>query len=339
MKGYMMGYSARDAIKCGSATIENHLPETGLQKTVSDILYDLYSSPKRISSKYFYDAEGSRLFTEITRLPEYYPTRTENAILRELPLDKLIGSFDIDIIELGSGDHSKIAIMLDRLLSEDLTHVRYVPVDISQSALETSIMELAGRFPGLAVQAIVADYCHQIHLLPEKRKKLFCFLGSTIGNLNRDEAMDFVRKITRTMNPGDGFLIGFDRIKETAVLEKAYNDATGVTERFNKNILRVVNRLILSDFEPDDFEHKAFYNPSERRIEMHLEAKKQLRIRCPFIEKHFELHKGESIHTENSHKFELHDILAIGAYAGLSADRLFSDNNAWFSLAYFLKTE
>lgn len=334
----MMDYNTKEIVKCGSATIVNHLPEIGLLKVVSEIVDGLNSSPKRISCKYFYDTEGSNLFTEITRLAEYYPTRTENAILRELPLEKLIGSFDIDIIELGSGDHSKITLILERFSEAQLQHMRYIPVDISLSTLETSVRKLAERFPSLAVEGIVADYYHQMHLVPGERKKLFCFLGSTIGNLDRAEAMNFVRNISDIMRPGDSFLIGFDRIKDTSMLESAYNDQTGLTARFNKNILRVVNRLILSDFDPDDFVHRAFYNPRHRRIEMHVEAKKSLRVCCPYMKQPFELQKGETIHTENSHKFDECDIHALGEHAGLAVNRIFSDKKEWFSLAYFRKT-
>lgn len=333
-----MDYSEKDTIECGSSTIVNYLPELGLQKAVSQIVDGLIASPKRISCKYFYDTEGSKLFTEITRLPEYYPARTEKTILRELPLKDLIDSFDMDIIELGSGDHSKISLMLGMLSAGQLSHIRYVPVDISRSSLETSIRALAGRFPGLSVQGIAADYYHQIHLIPGERKKLLCFLGSTIGNLDRDEAMNFVRNIAESMQPGDGFLIGFDRVKTAAPLESAYNDRQGLTARFNKNILCVVNRLIQSDFDPEDFEHRAFYNTDQRRIEMYLEAKRAVHVNCPSMAKPLQLQKGETIHTENSHKFDINDILALGEHAGLFLDRIFSDKNEWFSLAYYKKT-
>lgn len=334
----MMDYSTKDAVECGSASIVNRLPEIGLRKAVSEIIDGLLACPKRISCKYFYDTEGSKLFTEITRLPEYYPARTEKEILRKLPLIHLIGSSDIDITELGSGDHAKITIILDRLSSEQLSHIRYLPVDISHSALETSIRALAERFPGLSVQGIAADYYHQMHLIPGERKKLFCFLGSTIGNLDRDEAMNFIRNIGDTMLPGDGFLIGFDRVKTAALLEIAYNDRQGLTARFNKNILCVVNRLIKSDFDPEDFEHRAFYNREQRRIEMHLEAKRAVHVNCPSTAKPLDLQKGETIHTENSHKFDVKDIHAVGEHAGLFLDRIFSDKNEWFSLAYYKKT-
>ncbi|MBM3422516.1 MAG: L-histidine N(alpha)-methyltransferase [Chlorobi bacterium] len=332
-----MDYSTKDTTVCGSSTIVNHLPEIGLQKAVSEIVDGLLACPKRMSCKYFYDTEGSKLFNEITRLPEYYPARTEKEILRKLPLKNLIGSGDIDITELGSGNHAKITIILDRLSSEQLSHIRYLPVDISRSSLETSIRAITGRFPGLSIQGITADYYHQMHLIPGERKKLLCFLGSTIGNLDRDDAMSFVRNIAESMQPGDGFLIGFDRLKSAALLESAYNDRQGLTARFNKNILCVVNRLMQSDFDPEDFEHRAFYNPEQRRIEMHLEAKRAVHVKCPSMAIPLDLQKGETIHTENSHKFDVNDIQTVGEHAGLSLYRIFSDKNEWFSLAYYKK--
>lgn len=332
-----MDYSTRSVLECGSATIVNCLPEIGLETVVSEIIAGLIEQPKRISSKYFYDKTGSELFEQITGLDEYYPSRTEKAILQGLPFCAVIDCSDVDIVELGSGDHSKITLLLKKIPPERLPGVRYFPVDISRPALETSIRELTGMFPELSVQGIVADYIHQMHLVPGERKKLYCFLGSTIGNLDREEAVAFVRDISETMNPGDGFLIGFDRVKDMSVLENAYNDARGLTAQFNKNILNVVNGLIESDLNSEDFEHKAFYNRTERRIEMHLEAKSDLRIKSPFSEKDIRIRKEEKIHTENSHKFEEKDIRFTGECADLAVQNIFSDDNDWFSLVHYRK--
>ncbi len=333
----MRDYSTRDVLECGSVTIVNCLPEIGLETVVSEIIAGLIASPKRISSKFFYDKKGSDLFENITGLDEYYPSRTEKAILRGLPLCAIIDCSDIDIVELGSGDHSKITLLLKKIPSEHLSGVRYFPVDISRPALEASMKELTCMFPDLAVRGIVADYIHQMHLVPGERKKLYCFLGSTIGNLERDEATVFVRDISDTMEPGDGFLIGFDRIKDVQVLETAYNDAQGLTAQFNKNILNVVNGLIESNFDTQDFEHRAFYNRRCQRIEMHLEAKQDLRIESPFSDKDILIRKGETIHTENSHKFDETDIQHIGEHAGLRVNKIFSDENQWFSLVHYRK--
>lgn len=332
-----MDYSTRGVLECGSATIANCLPEIGLEAVISEIVAGLTSQPKRISSKYFYDKTGSALFERITALDEYYPSRTEKSILRGLPLSAITDCSDVDIIELGSGDHSKITLLLEKIPADFLSAVRYFPVDISRPALEASIKELACMFPRLAVQGIVADYIHQMHLVPGDRKKLYCFLGSTIGNLDRKEAMAFVRDISETMNPGDGFLIGFDRVKEVRVLEIAYNDAQGLTARFNRNILNVVNGLIQSDFDPGDFEHMAFYNRREKRIEMYLEAITDVRVRTPFAAEDILIGKGERIHTENSHKFGEEDIRMIAGNAGLVVKNIFSDDREWFSLVQYGK--
>ena len=332
-----MDYSTKDVLECGSATIVNYLPEIGLEAAVSEIVAGLTAQPKSISSKYFYDKKGSELFENITTLDEYYPSRTEKSILRGLPLCAVTDCSDVDIVELGSGDHSKITLLLKKIPADSLPGVRYFPVDISRPALEASIKKLTCMFPDLAVQGIVADYIHQTHLVPGKRKKLYCFLGSTIGNLDREEAMTFVRDISETMNPGDSFLIGFDRVKEVQVLENAYNDTHDLTAQFNKNILNVVNGLIKSDFNTEHFEHKAFYNVAERRIEMHLEAKKEVIVKSPCLQKDIVIRKGETIHTENSQKFEEEDIQHIGDYARLTVKKIFSDEHEWFSLVQYGK--
>jgi len=332
-----MDYSEKEVFECGHAEIVNYLPEIGLDTAVTEIIAGLRASPKRISSKFFYDKTGSELFEKITVLGEYYPSRTEKAILEQLPLEEVTDCRDVDIIELGSGDHSKISLLLKKVPADLLESIRYFPVDISRTALESSIRELFCMFPDLDVQGIVADYFHQMHLVPGERKKLFCFLGSTIGNLERQEATAFVRDISDTMEAGDGFLIGFDRVKDAAVLERAYNDEAGITARFNLNIFNVVNRLIKSDFNPDDFKHRAFYNRELRRIEMHLEAGSDVRVKSLFAEEDFLIRKGERIHTENSHKFGESDIRTLAEAAGLVVKNVFSDEREWFSLVHYGK--
>ena len=332
-----MDYSEKDVFECGHAEIVNFLPEIGLDTAVTEIITGLRASPKRISSKYFYDKTGSELFEKITRLVEYYPSRTEKAILEQLTLDEVTDCRDVDIIELGSGDHSKISLFLEKVPAGLLPGIRYFPVDISRPALESSIRELTCMFPELDVQGIVADYFHQMHLVPGDRKKLFCFLGSTIGNLEREEASAFVGDISESMEPGDGLLIGFDRVKDTAVLERAYNDAEGITARFNLNILNVVNTLIKSDFKPGDFKHRAFYNRELRRIEMHLEAMRDVRVKSLFAEEEMLIRKGERIHTESSHKFDESDIRTLAETAGLVVKNIFSDESEWFSLVQYGK--
>ncbi|UZJ38664.1 L-histidine N(alpha)-methyltransferase [Prosthecochloris sp. SCSIO W1103] len=332
-----MDYSTRNVFECGSATIVNYLPEIGLEAAIEEIITGLHAQPKRIASKYFYDKKGSELFENITVLDEYYPSRTEKSILRVLPLGAITDCSEVDIVELGSGDHSKITLFLEKIPAKQMQGVRYFPVDISRPALEASIKELICMFPGLAVQGIVADYIHQMHIVSGERKKLYCFLGSTIGNLDREEAVQFVRDVSETMNSGDSFLIGFDRVKEVQILENAYNDAQGLTAQFNKNILNVINGLIKSDFDTEDFEHRAFYNEDKRRIEMYLEAKKTLHVKSPFSKKDIVIKKEETIHTENSHKFEEKDIQLIGEHAELAVNRIFPDENQWFSLVNYRK--
>ena len=332
-----MDYSRREVIACGSSRIVNRLPEIGLDTAVDGILEGLARRPKRISSRYFYDPRGSALFEAITGLEEYYLSRTEKALIEALPFEAIARTPDLDIVELGSGDHSKIALLLGGVPSRLLSGIRYVPVDISCSALERSIAALVRLFPALEVEGVVADYFHQMHPVSGGRRKLFCFFGSTIGNLSRGEAAAFMRDIAASMESGDSFLIGMDRVKDVRLLERAYNDSHGVTAMFNRNILSVVNGLLGSDFQPEKFEHRAFYNRSRKRIEMHLEATEDMTVGGGALREGIPIARGEAIHTENSHKFDEDDIRVMGAAAGFDLRQIFSDENRLFSLVHYEK--
>jgi L-histidine N-alpha-methyltransferase len=310
--------------------------EKGLDRT-SDILSGLSGERKHIPSELFYDDTGSRLFEEITCLPEYYLNRTEKGLIQAAGRRIGPGLDNTTIIEIGSGDCSKISILLSRAAPERRDTICYMPVDISRAAIEWSARDLIKRFPGLRIRGVVADFSDKLDMLPADGKRLFCFFGSTLGNLDRDAGMDFIRYTAESMNPGDMFLLGLDMVKDVAVLERAYNDDKRVTERFNKNILRVVNSHAGTDFDPDRFGHVAFYNREKARIEMHLEAREDMRISSPRLKDDILIRKNERVHTENSHKFTEKDIDVMAGAAGLEIQELFTDKNRWFSLVQMKK--
>ncbi len=319
-----------------SIKLVNYLPNIGINTAKEEIIEGLKADPKYISSKFFYDEKGSRLFEEITTLDEYYPTRTEKAIISAIEKNLDIDFSQLNLIDLGSGDYSKIRLLFRRLSTKDFAGMKYFPVDISQSTLERAGEKLLNEFPALKIEGIVADFIHQLHLMPGDRKKLFCFFGSTIGNFQREEIKEFLRSLGEQMRLGDGLLLGLDMVKDIYILEKAYNDTRGITAAFNKNILHVVNNFIETDFRANDFDHLAFYNPAKKRIEMHLKTLKDIAVQKtdkPFIT----LYAGETIHTENSHKFDQSDIELFARWAGLNVDKILSDDNQWFSLVYYTK--
>jgi L-histidine N-alpha-methyltransferase len=313
------------------------LPKTGDHELEKNIFAGLTSFSKKISSVFFYDAKGSKLFEEITKLSEYYLTRTEVTLLKEAApqiADKLR---NVDIVEFGSGDCTKISILLDTIPGEFIDTVCYVQVDVSIDAVEKSSNILLNKFSGIRIHGIVADFISQLDVISKDTKKVFCFLGSTIGNFSMEEAMQFLVDLSEIMHSGDLLLLGFDMVKSKEVLEEAYNDSRHVTERFNKNILNVVNSHIGTDFDPDAFEHIAFYNERFSRIEMHLKAINDLEVSCPSLPTTISIKKGETIHTENSYKFTDENIKSLASGAGLEIQNIFTDKNKWFSLVQLIK--
>jgi L-histidine Nalpha-methyltransferase len=317
--------------------ITNYFSEIGKKNIRNEILNGLRNTHKQLSAKYFYDKKGSRLFEAITHLDEYYQTRSEKEILSGI-VDKMDFNFvDSDIIELGSGDHSKITLLLNQLSDKELNSLRYLPVDISRSAVEKSCQNLHELFSDLSINGFIVDFMTQLSVLPKERKRLFCFFGGTIGNFSKRQAGEFIRNISGNMRPGDMFLLGFDRIKNIPIIENAYNDSKGITADFNKNILNTANTLAGLNFNPDDFDHLAFYNTSENRIEMHLKTLKNLEIISRFDDFRIYLSEGETIHTENSHKFNEQMIEAMAKAAGLKTQAILSDEKNYFGMACMVK--
>ncbi len=319
----------------GNIEVLDYLPALGIGPVRAEILKGLLETPKQIASKYFYDAAGSELFEEITRLKEYYPTRTEKQIIATRLHDLSLDFRNLNIVELGSGDASKISLVLQQVPSRILQTVSYYPVDISRPAIEKAIRNLMQQFPLKRITGVVADFYHQMHVIPAVSNRLFCFFGSTVGNFTPLQVRRFMERLGKIMQKGDGLLLGMDMVKDIAVLEKAYNDDKGITARFNKNILNVVNNLAHTGFCTDDFEHEAFYNPGKKRMEMHLRALKDLAVGFEGYPKKIFFKKGERVHTENSRKFTPADMHEMAGWASLRVQDVLTDPNRWFSLVYY----
>ena len=333
-----MNFEEVDILQKNRVTIKNLLPEIGIEQARTEIINGLISEIPFISSKFFYDEKGSQLFEEITKLEEYYPTLTEKKILREIAPELMNRNSSFEIIELGSGDCSKISILLDAVENQNLENLRYIPVDFSKSAIEDSANELAERFPNLEINGYVADFTNQIGLVPHSEKpRIICFLGSTIGNFSKKESIDILINLSKGLLPGDSLLVGFDMIKDERILYSAYNDAKGITSEFNKNILNVVNQIAKTNFNPDYFEHHSFFNEEKSRNEMHLVANRDCKIESPFIEKPLDIKIGDKIHTENSYKYDSQMIMKLSEETGLSINNLFADKKNWFLLVEYVR--
>jgi L-histidine Nalpha-methyltransferase len=318
-------------------TIKSFLQEIPVEEIRKEIYAGLSSKEKHISSKFFYDEKGSELFEKITRLPEYYPTETEKKILKNLDLSFISDFSDLNIIELGSGDHSKISMMIGHIPGSLRNTLTYSPVDISKSVIHTAAEKLLATYPDITINGFVADFMNQLDIIPESTNSLFCFLGSTIGNLTPGQRLEFLQKMNSIMSSTDFFLLGVDTIKAIQLLEDAYNDSQGITALFNLNILKVVNNICETDIVTDNFRHIAFYNESEKRIEMHLEAKCDTVVKSRFFADEIEINSGEWIHTENSHKFDDEIILEMAEEADFDILNIFRDSNNWFNVLLLKK--
>lgn len=315
-----------------SSQIRNLLVGDRKKQHLQDILKGLTAERKYISSIFFYDEAGSRLFEKITALPEYYLYNTEKEILKGIA-PEICESFEgIDIVEIGSGDCSKISILLNAIPEHRRESIRYVPVDISYAALRDSADIIEERFPRIEFSGLVADFISQMDRIPGAAGRFFCFFGSTIGNLSRGGALDYLTGLHDVMAPGDNLLLGVDMVKDMEIIERAYNDGEGITARFNRNILKVINSLAETDFDPEAFNHVAFFNRKLSRIEMHLEATRDMEVKTPHLKQGIILRKGQRIHTENSHKFTREQIEVMLRSAGLVIKNFYTDSNKWFSL-------
>ena len=237
-----------------------------------------------------------------------------------------------DIVELGSGANWKIRMLLDAAGPSKLSDLRYIPVDVSEKALTEASEELLNIYTGLEVLGIVADFTMHMEAVPCDRRKLILFLGSTIGNFDQKKREDFLKMVAGTMTDKDIFLIGFDMLKPRETIEAAYNDKRGVTSKFNKNILQVLNRELNANFKPSHFDHVAFFNKDRERIEMHLRANRNTTVSIDDLELELNIDKDETIHTENSCKFSREGIKELVEKSGMKIQNWYSDEKGWFSL-------
>ena len=295
-----------------------------------DVLKGLNAAQKYIAPKYFYDAQGSIIFDQICRLPEYYLTRTEIGLLQQhgTEIAEHIGP-DSVLFELGSGNSRKVRLLLDAVRPYS-----YAPLDISKSHLFQSATMLANDYPWLEIHAICVDYAGSWILPPglKGNRRIVFFPGSSIGNLGPEEAVDLLRKIAELVGENGGLLIGVDLIKDIKILEAAYNDLQKVTAAFNKNLLVRLNRELNANFQLDAFKHLAFYNQELNRIEMHLASNREQTIQID--EEYFRFGEGETIHTENSHKYSLTGFHSLAGLAGFYPVNVWTDPNNFFSLQY-----
>lgn len=275
-------------------------PEDLRATLLTDARDGLGSTPKTLPPKYFYDAEGSRLFEEITRQPEYYPTRTEHAILAQYAGEIAEAAHAEVLLELGSGSSQKTRLLLDAMGAQ----LRgYVPVDVSADALREAIARLRTDYPDLTVHGAVADFDHHLSDLPAPGTRLWALLGSTLGNYRPHERRRFLGEIAAAMRPGESLLLGLDLVKDPQRLVAAYDDAGGVTAAFNRNVLRVLNRELGADFEPDAFAHVARWDADGEWMEMRLRANRPMHVTVPAIELDLDFDEGEELRTETSAKF------------------------------------
>ena len=298
-----------------------------------DVLAGLQAPRKHLPAKYFYDAEGSRLFEEITRLPEYYPTRTEMKLLRDYgsEIGKLIPE-GAALVEFGSGSTKKARL----LLKAAPKLAAYVPVDICREMIESEAAALRRDRPQLPVLPVVADICKPFALPDVARNapaRVGFFPGSTIGNFEAHEAADFLRNAAKILGPDATLIVGADLIKAPEILNAAYNDKQRVTAKFNKNLLVRVNRELGANFKLECFEHHAFYNRERNRIEMHLAAMKRQKVRI--LGETIDFRAGETIHTENSYKYSVESLNALAGGVGWMPIKAWTDAKKYFVIAAF----
>ncbi|MGD6781787.1 L-histidine N(alpha)-methyltransferase [Sutcliffiella horikoshii] len=298
-----------------------------------EIVKGLSAPVKTISSKFLYDHRGSELFELITELEEYYPTRTEMKIFNEKIQEITMAVGDVHtLIEYGSGSSNKIKALLHNFTSLK----EYVPIDISREYLFQSSLELAMLFPHIKIKAVCGDYTAPLTLpLEANGKKVIFFPGSTIGNFEQVEVRNFLMKSAKLLDDGDGFLIGVDTKKDTVTLERAYDDAKGITAAFNLNLLTRMNRELGANFNEDQFEHLAYYNEEKGRIEMHLESQRNQTVKIG--ENEFFFQEGETIHTENSYKYSIGQFHTMALECGFKPRKVWTDAEEKFSVHYLEK--
>ena len=316
-----------------SFIVDNHLPADFIASSLrADVLRGLTDTPKWLPPKWFYDEQGSELFEEITRLPEYYPTRAEREILTAHATDIAAISAATTLVELGAGSGEKTRLLLDAL-REGGTLQTYVPVDVSEAALRGTAAALQADYPDLDVYAVAADFEEHLDRLPDTGRRLVAFLGGTIGNLTPEQRGPFLAALRRTLQPGDTLLLGTDLVKSPSVLVPAYDDSAGVTAAFNRNVLYVINRELKADFEPELFEHVARWDARHEWIEMRLRSVREQVVRIDGLDLDVPFAAGEELRTEISAKFRRPGVEHELAAAGLELMFWWTDTQARFGLS------
>jgi L-histidine Nalpha-methyltransferase len=314
--------------------IEVHLAANGGAAMARDVRIGLLMDPKELSPKYFYDERGSQLFERITELEEYYPTRAERSILVERSGEIVTAADEPStLVELGSGSAAKTRHLLSAMSSAGCLET-YVPVDISEEITHETAECLVGEYPGLAIRGLVCDFEHDLERIPvSDQGRLIVFLGGTIGNLYPDARREFLVRIAAMLGPDDRLLLGTDLVKEPTRLEAAYDDSSGVTAEFNKNVLRVLNRELDGNFDLDTFQHLARYDREEARMDIRLRSLVEQTIRLERLEMDVSFAAGEEMRTEISCKFTRERLEAIYEEAGLALAGWFTDADGDYALS------
>jgi len=318
-------------------SLSNHLAaDSAYEALCRDVRDGLQSSPKSLPPKWFYDSVGSDLFDQITRLPEYYPTRAEAEILRAHAAEVASVTGADTLIELGSGTSEKTRILLDALQHSGALR-RFVPFDVDASILSAAATAIQREYPDIEIAAVCGDFEEHLPEIPGGGRRLFVFLGSTIGNLNRGPRAEFLAALAAALRPGDSLLLGTDLVKDVSRLVRAYDDATGVTAQFNRNVLAVINRELEADFDVAAFRHVASWNSEEERMEMWLRAERAQRVLIGALDLTVEFAAGEQLLTEVSCKFRAEAVAAELAQAGLRSIRWWTDDAGDFGLSLSVK--
>ncbi|MEM7758214.1 MAG: L-histidine N(alpha)-methyltransferase [Cyanobacteria bacterium P01_A01_bin.40] len=309
-------------------------PQLIEQDDIQDVIKGLRQTTKTIPARYFYDAKGSQLFEAICQLPEYYPTRTEASILQQNAVSIIDRTKVDELVELGSGSSTKTRYLLDAQTKNADTPLYYIPIDISDSILQDSAENLLADYPQLKIQGKVATYSQALAQLSTSSfgSRIIIFLGSSIGNFNSEECDRLIEQVTSALNPGDFFLLGIDLQKPVSILEAAYNDAQGITAKFNLNMLQHLNQRFAGNFKLDLFKHQAIYNQTEQQIEMYLISQQQQTVTLDSLDLTINLAKDEKILTEISRKFNLETMAKYLGDRNLNVIQTYTDDQQWFGL-------
>jgi L-histidine Nalpha-methyltransferase len=320
-----MSELASDASSGRAAVLDIHLTDDDAEVALAaDARTGLTTTPKNLPPKWFYDARGSELFEEITRLPEYYPTRTERALLEDAVAEIAALSRADTLVELGSGSSAKTRLLLDAFRAVG-TLTTYVPQDVSASAVRSAMDALAADYPGLTLHGVVGDFTRHLSRLPRGRRRTVAFLGGTIGNLRPRDRAAFLTELRAVLRPGEQLLLGTGLVIDEATMVAAYDDPLGVTAAFNRNVLRVLNRELGADFAVDAFDHHALWDPRHEWIEMRLRARRAMTVRVAALDLTVRFAEGEELTTETSAKFRPGGMRGWLEATGYEVTRIWTD--------------